>query len=75
LNFPPLKVRGRRECRALNAPAASRAKEIEHTSVVTTVTPERPGIPYAMVLTVSFALSSVTGLVATVVKRSCLRKT
>src|SRR3954465_10165376 len=30
---------------------------------VTTVTPERPGIPYAMVLTVSFVLSRVTGLV------------
>jgi hypothetical protein len=35
----------------------------KHTSVVTTVTPETPGIPRAMVLTVSFALSSVTGLV------------
>jgi hypothetical protein len=35
----------------------------KHTSVVTTVTPGSPGIPYAMVLTVSFALSSVTGLV------------
>jgi hypothetical protein len=30
---------------------------------VTTVTPETPGIPRAMVLTVSFALSRVTGLV------------
>jgi hypothetical protein len=35
----------------------------KHTSIVTTVTPETPGIPRAMVLTVSFALSSVTGLV------------
>ena len=34
----------------------------KHTSVVTTVTPETPGIPRAMVLTVSFGLSSVTGL-------------
>jgi hypothetical protein len=41
----------------------------KHTSIVTTVTPERPGIPYAMVLTVSFALSLVTGLVVTIVKR------
>jgi len=38
----------------------------EHTSVVTTVTPETPGIPRAMVLTVSFVLSPVTGLFATV---------
>jgi hypothetical protein len=30
---------------------------------VTTVTPASPGIPYAMVLTVSFVLSPVTGLV------------
>ena len=34
----------------------------QHTSMVTTVTPDSPGIPYAMVLTVFFALSSVTGL-------------
>jgi hypothetical protein len=32
----------------------------KHTSVVTTVTPETPGIPRAMVLTVSFALSLVS---------------
>ena len=38
----------------------------KHTSKVTTVTPESPGIPRAMVLTVSFALSPVTGLFATV---------
>jgi hypothetical protein len=35
----------------------------KHTSIVTTVTPETPGIPRAMVLTVSSALSPVTGLV------------
>ena len=29
------------------APAASHAKQDEHTSVVTTVTPETPGIPRA----------------------------
>src|SRR5436309_9047451 len=34
----------------------------KHTSVVTTVTPDSPGIPRAMVLTVSFALFPVTGL-------------
>jgi hypothetical protein len=44
------------------APAASHAKQNEHTSVVTTVTPETPGIPRAMVLTVSFVISPVTGL-------------
>jgi hypothetical protein len=39
-----------------------RVQSKKHTSVVTTVTPESPGIPRAMVLTVSCALSSVTGL-------------
>jgi hypothetical protein len=34
----------------------------KHTSIVTTVTPRIPGIPRAMVLTVSFVLSPVTGL-------------
>jgi hypothetical protein len=39
--------RGRRECRVRDAPAASHAKQNEHTSVVTTVTPVSPGIPRA----------------------------
>jgi hypothetical protein len=34
----------------------------KHTSIVTTVTPEASGIPRAMVLTVSFVISPVTGL-------------
>jgi len=34
----------------------------KHTSIVTTVTPGSPDIPRAMVLTVSFVLSPVTGL-------------
>ena len=34
----------------------------KHTSIVTTVTPDTPGIPRAMVLTVSFVLSPVIGL-------------
>jgi hypothetical protein len=37
--------RGRRECRALAAPAASRAKNKKHTSIVTTVTPETRAFP------------------------------
>jgi hypothetical protein len=40
-----------------------RVQNKKHTSIVTTVTPESPGIPYAMVLTVSFVLSPVIGLV------------
>ena len=35
----------------------------KHTSIVTTVTPEQPGIPRAMVLTGYLVLSPVTGLV------------
>jgi hypothetical protein len=57
-----LETRGRRECRVPVAPAASRAKIKKHTSVVTTGSPVSPSIPCAMVLTVSFVLSPVTGL-------------
>jgi hypothetical protein len=45
-----------------SAPAASRGNENNHTSIVTTGSPETPGLPCAMVLTVSFVLSPVTGL-------------
>jgi hypothetical protein len=62
MNLSPQNIRGRRECRALDAPAASHAKIKKHTSIVTTVTPDSPGIPRAMVLTVSFVLFPVTGL-------------
>jgi hypothetical protein len=60
--FSPAPIKGRRECRALGAPAALCAKVKKHTSIVTTVTPETPGIPRAMVLTAYIALSPVTGL-------------
>ncbi len=48
-------------------PGARRARSLackikKHTSVVTTVTPDTPGIPYAMVLTVSFVIFPVIGL-------------
>src|ERR1700760_4115319 len=43
------KVRGRRECRALIAPAALRASK-KARKQVTTGTPKRAGIPCAMVL-------------------------
>jgi hypothetical protein len=42
--------------------------------LITTVTPEAPGIPRAMVLTVSFALSPVTGLVCHRHLRNTFRK-
>src|SRR5271169_1691718 len=35
---------------------------MKHTSIVTTGSPVSPGLPCAMVLTASFALSPVTGL-------------
>jgi hypothetical protein len=54
--------------RAQGMPGARRARSLacknkKAHEQVTTVTPETPGIPRAMVLTVSFALSRVTGLV------------
>src|SRR5580693_8622771 len=50
LNFPPSHNRGRRECRAPDAPAVLRAKVRVARTQVVTVTPESPGIPRAMVL-------------------------
>src|SRR5207248_5790519 len=54
--------------RAQGMPGAQCARSLackikKHTSIVTTVTPGSPGIPRAMVLTVSFVLSPVIGLV------------
>src|SRR6202158_5977552 len=54
--------RGRGECRVPVAPAASCAS-VESTRVVTTVAPEHPAFPHAMVLKASFVLSPVIGLV------------
>jgi hypothetical protein len=51
---------GRRECRAPAAPAASCAK-VESTRVRNHGHTGTPGIPYAMVLTGSFALSPAIG--------------
>src|SRR5437588_10774747 len=53
-NVPP-KIRGRRECRVHDAPAASRATK-KRTSVVATGTPKQPDIPCAMVLRLLRAL-------------------
>jgi hypothetical protein len=59
-NLPP-KNRGRGERRVPAAPTASRAK-VESTRVWTADTPVHPAFPHAMVLTVSFVISPVTGL-------------
>ncbi len=66
-NVPPAPRRGRRECRASDAPDSRVCNEVVKRTRVSQVTPESPGIPRAMVLTVSFALSSVTGFLATVI--------
>jgi hypothetical protein len=58
---PPSSVRGHRECRAPDAPAALRAK-VESTQAGHHGHAGSPGIPRAMVLTAYFALSPVTGL-------------
>jgi hypothetical protein len=59
-NVPPPKIRGRKECRAPDAPAASRVEK--NTRVSHHGHAGSPGIPRAMVLTAYFALSPVTGL-------------
>jgi len=61
LEVPPSSYRGHRECRAPDAPAASRVEK--NTRVSHHGHAGSPGIPRAMVLTVYFALSPVTGLV------------
>src|SRR3984957_3961807 len=60
LKVPPSSIRGRRECRALDAPAASRVEK--NTRVSHHGHAGSPDIPRAMVLTAYFALSPVTGL-------------
>src|SRR5882724_3821800 len=62
IKFPYPPIRGRRECRAPDAPAAACAMIVVERTRVSQVTPESPGIPRAMVLTVSFVLSPATGL-------------
>jgi hypothetical protein len=49
-SFLTLLIRGRRECRAPDAPAAARAMIVVERTRVSQVTPESPGIPRAMVL-------------------------
>jgi hypothetical protein len=61
-NVRHLKIRGRRECRAPAAPAASRAKCEKHTSIVTTVTPEITRHSPRNGFTTYSVLSPVTGL-------------
>src|SRR5882724_7710362 len=58
--------RGRGERRMPVAPAASRALCIGRKHTSKRVHRNHPTFPHAMVLTVSFVLSPVTGLVATV---------
>src|ERR1700678_2399231 len=63
-------MRGRRECRVHDAPAASYASgRVEHTSVVTTGSPGSPGIPRAMVYGLFRDLPGVPGFLATVASR------
>ncbi len=59
---------GRREDRVRAAPAVSRAKTERKTHTSIQVQRKQSGLPCAMVLTVSFVLSSVTGFLATVIR-------
>jgi hypothetical protein len=61
----PSKTGGRREGWCVTAPAASRADETKHTSMVTTGTPNRSGLPCATVFRLIRALPGVPGLLAT----------
>jgi hypothetical protein len=69
----PSRRRGRRESRVPDAPAAPCAM-VESTRVVATGSPVTSGLPCAMVLTVSSALSPVTGLFCHCRLRIIIRK-
>jgi hypothetical protein len=56
INVPPKENEGAGNAGRTMRPQPRVRNETKHTSVVTTVTPEQPGIPRAMVLTVSFVL-------------------
>jgi hypothetical protein len=58
---------GRRECRALDAPAALCAKSRKHTRVVTTGKPKHSGIPCAMALRFPSCSSRGPGFFAPVI--------
>jgi hypothetical protein len=61
--FSAFPEKGRGECRALDAPAVSRAKwGREHTRSSPWVHRSNPAFPHAVVLTVSFVISPVIGL-------------
>ena len=72
LHLVSLENRGRRECRVLDAPVASRVEK--NTRVSHHGHAGSPGIPRAMVLTVSFVLSPVTGLCCHRRQWSCLHQ-
>src|SRR5258706_12256436 len=59
MNLSPIEGVGNAGCPLHPQP---RVRSVESTRVFTTVAPERPAFPHAMVLTVSFVLSPVTGL-------------
>jgi hypothetical protein len=65
--------RGRRESRVPAAPAASRAKYKKHTSLVTTGSPETPGLPCAMVLRLISRSPRGPGFLAPVASRIASR--
>ena len=56
--------RGRRECRVFCAPAASYAEWKKHTSIVTTGSPKRSGIPCTTVLSAAPCSPRCIGLVS-----------
>src|SRR5579872_2402298 len=66
--------RGRRECRAPQCTRSLACENKKHDELVTTVTPETPGIPRAMVLTVSFVLFLVSRAFLPPSPAGCRRK-
>jgi hypothetical protein len=74
-NVPPSPNRGRRECRAPDAPAAACAMGVVERTRVSQVTPESPGIPRAMVYGLFISCSPRRGrLICLRRRQSCLHR-
>ena len=72
--IPCPRKRGRRECRAPNAPAAWQGRKTSHASKVTTVTPEITRHSPHNGFTAYFVLSPVTGLSCHRHRRNCFHQ-
>jgi hypothetical protein len=73
-NRPPRKTEGAGKAGCADRTRSLACKIKKHTSIVTTGSPELPGLPCAMVLTAYIVLSPATGLFCHRRRRNCFRQ-